>query len=50
MSVQILNRKYDINLQKLSFFINQFSTLADSIGNLINSQQLYSSILIKQKS
>ena len=40
MSVQILNRTYDINLQHLYLQDNELESLPDSIGNLINLQQL----------
>jgi Leucine-rich repeat (LRR) protein len=40
MSVQILNIKYDINLQKLDLSSRQLENLPDSIGNFINLQYL----------
>jgi leucine-rich repeat protein SHOC2 len=41
MYVQILNRTYDINLQKLDLSRKTLEKLPDSIGNLINLQELY---------
>jgi Leucine-rich repeat (LRR) protein len=41
MSVQILNKKYNINLKELNLSFKKLETVPDSIGNLINLQHLY---------
>ncbi len=41
MSVIILNKKYDINLEKLGLTREQLSSLPAEIGNLINLKYLF---------
>jgi Leucine-rich repeat (LRR) protein len=40
MSVEILNKKYDINLKELNLSFKKLSSLPDSIGNFINLREL----------
>ncbi len=40
MSIIILNKEYDINLQELDLFNNELSSLPYKIGNLINLKLL----------